>query len=195
MEPVGFHGLNGPFTRSNEPQSRATWTSAKTLAIEPVGHHGQNGPFTRSNSTTFYDDPKLRCQFCQKLTWTSVKILAMDLRHCQNNPFTNSNKPRAGKPPILPIFVCYTPRHFVVTQNSDVIFANNLNGPLVLYSTTFYGEPKFQRNFCQKPTWTSVKTLAMEPGGCYGQNGSFTRSNEPRAGKPRILLIFMCYSP
>ncbi|KAG5578682.1 hypothetical protein H5410_049309 [Solanum commersonii] len=28
--------------------------------------------------------------------------------------------PRVGKPPILPIFMCYCPRHFMVTRNSDV---------------------------------------------------------------------------
>ncbi|KAG5607816.1 hypothetical protein H5410_029308 [Solanum commersonii] len=33
------------------------------------------------------------------------------------------------KPPILPIFVCYSPRDFTVTQNFDVISAKNLHKP------------------------------------------------------------------
>ena len=39
---------------------------------------------------------------------------------------------RAGKPPILPIFVCYIVRDFSVIRNSDIIFAKNLCGmPLI----------------------------------------------------------------
>ncbi|KAG5608038.1 hypothetical protein H5410_019319 [Solanum commersonii] len=64
MEPVGHHGHNGLFSKSNDPRSRFigysefrryfrqifAWTFVKTLAMEPVGHHGQNIPFSRSNN-------------------------------------------------------------------------------------------------------------------------------------------------
>ncbi|KAG5593556.1 hypothetical protein H5410_044070 [Solanum commersonii] len=75
MEPIGPHGQNVPFSRSNEPQihhffcypkfrphfsHNFLWTSVKTLAIEPVGPYGQKNPFSRSNepqnriSTSFW---------------------------------------------------------------------------------------------------------------------------------------------
>ncbi|KAG5582387.1 hypothetical protein H5410_053014 [Solanum commersonii] len=73
----------------------------------------------------------------------------------QNDPFSRSNNPGAGKPPILPIFVCYNSPSFLVIWNSDVILVENFS--------------------C-----TSVKTLAMEPVVPDGQNGSFSRSNDPR---------------
>ncbi|KAG5607817.1 hypothetical protein H5410_029309 [Solanum commersonii] len=36
----------------------------------------------------------------------------------------------------------------------------------------FFGDPKFRRHFCQKITWTSIKTLTMEPVGHHGQNST-----------------------
>ncbi|KAG5578678.1 hypothetical protein H5410_049305 [Solanum commersonii] len=220
MELVGQQGQNGPFTKSNESQSRpwlwiqlveiakmahlqdqtspredlrygASWTPrpkrpiykvkrasekittfygdvefrshfgqkhawnfVKTLAMDPVSRHGENNPFTRSNDPQS-SDPEFRRHLCQKLTWTSVKTLDIDpvrrhnqkdtfttsnepqstvvpvWRHCKKDPFTSSNEPREGKSLILPIFMCYSPRHFMVTQNFEVIFANNLHGPLL----------------------------------------------------------------
>ncbi|KAG5578683.1 hypothetical protein H5410_049310 [Solanum commersonii] len=182
-----------------------TWTSVKTLVMQPY--------------TAFYDDdPEFRCHFCQKLIWTSVKTLAIEQvgRHDQKDLFTRvtwsprSKRPIYNKPPILPIFVCYSPRHFVVTQNTHIIYTKNLYEPplrpklwsqLVTttkmahlpsqtsprednyksswspwprrpfykvkhapeQSTTFYGDPEFRYHICQKLTWTSFKTLDMEP--------------------------------
>ncbi|KAH0746182.1 hypothetical protein KY285_007841 [Solanum tuberosum] len=40
----------------------------------------------------------------------------------------------------------------------------------------------FRRHFCQKISWTSIKTLDMEPTGPDGQTGQFSRSNDPRRG-------------
>ncbi|KAG5590022.1 hypothetical protein H5410_040536 [Solanum commersonii] len=72
-------------------------------------------------SMTFYGYSEFRCHFCQKLTWTSIKTLAMESIGChdQNGQFTRSSEPQSS------------PRHFIVTQNSDVIFAKNLHGPLL----------------------------------------------------------------
>ncbi|KAG5578657.1 hypothetical protein H5410_058791 [Solanum commersonii] len=47
MEPVGPHGQNGPFSKSNEPGAEFV----KTLTMEPVGPHGQNILFSRSNES------------------------------------------------------------------------------------------------------------------------------------------------
>ncbi|KAG5593557.1 hypothetical protein H5410_044071 [Solanum commersonii] len=54
-ESVGLQGQNGPFFRSNKPQSRLNlWftdfrTPVKTLGMEPIGSHGQNNLFSGSN--------------------------------------------------------------------------------------------------------------------------------------------------
>ncbi|KAG5578681.1 hypothetical protein H5410_049308 [Solanum commersonii] len=70
---------------------------------------------------TFYDDQEFQRQLCQKLTWTSGKTLAIEPvgYHGQNGPFSRSNEPQSS------------PRHIMVTQNFDVIFAKNLHGPLL----------------------------------------------------------------
>ncbi|KAG5607807.1 hypothetical protein H5410_029299 [Solanum commersonii] len=123
-----------------------TWTSVKTLVVNPVGHHDQNIPFIRSNdprssyganwsprpkqpiykvkrspeqSTRFYGDQKFRRHFCQKFTRISIKTLAKESvsHHGQNVSFTRSNDPRSS------------PWDFMLTQNSDVIFAKILHGP------------------------------------------------------------------
>ncbi|KAG5608036.1 hypothetical protein H5410_019317 [Solanum commersonii] len=41
--------------------------------------------------------------------------------------FQGQTIPETSKPPILPIFMCYSPRDLLVTQNSKVIFAKNLD--------------------------------------------------------------------
>ncbi|KAG5608033.1 hypothetical protein H5410_019314 [Solanum commersonii] len=41
-------------------------------------------------------------------------------------------------------------------------------------------DPKFPPHFFQNFTWTSVKTLAMEPVVHHVQNGSFSRLNDPQ---------------
>ncbi|KAG5608037.1 hypothetical protein H5410_019318 [Solanum commersonii] len=79
--------------------------------------------------------------------------------HGQNTHFQGQTRPGAGKPPILLIF-----------------------------STRFIGDPKFRRHFCQKFTWTSIKTIAMEPVCCRGHNGPFSKSHKPRSS-PQDLLV------
>ncbi|KAG5578684.1 hypothetical protein H5410_049311 [Solanum commersonii] len=94
--------------------------------------------------------------------------------HSQNGQFTRSNdpqsKPREGKPVIWPIFGCYYPRHFMMTKNSDVIFAKILHGPLL-----------------RPLLWSQLVSMAEI---AYLQGQTI-----PRAGKPPNLLIFVCYSP
>ncbi|KAG5627717.1 hypothetical protein H5410_012935 [Solanum commersonii] len=51
--------------------------------MEPVGPDYQTGLFSRSNEPRavheFFGDPEFRCDFCQKISWTSVKTLSMEL--------------------------------------------------------------------------------------------------------------------
>ncbi|KAG5607818.1 hypothetical protein H5410_029310 [Solanum commersonii] len=166
--------------------------------MEPVGHHSENGPFTRPNDpqSRCFGDPEFRRHFRQKFTWTSVKTLAMKPvgHHGKNGPFTRPNEPGAGKPPppILPIFVCYSPRDFMLVTMAKTAHLQGQTCPeagkppilsiFVSYkSNGFYGDSKFQRHFCHKFTWTSIKTIAMEPVGHHGQKGPFTRSNDPQS--------------
>ncbi|KAG5578693.1 hypothetical protein H5410_049320 [Solanum commersonii] len=84
--------------------------------MDPVGRHGQNGPFTRSNDTqstiTTSFMPKNYMDFHKTIATESVGF------HGLNSPFTRSKEPQSS------------PRHFMVTQNSDVIYAKNLRPPL-----------------------------------------------------------------
>ncbi|KAG5578680.1 hypothetical protein H5410_049307 [Solanum commersonii] len=68
---------------------------------------------------TFYGDSDFRPHFCQKLTWTSNKTLAMDSVSChdQKGPFTRRNEPKSS------------PGYFMVTCNYNSIYAKNLHGP------------------------------------------------------------------
>ncbi|KAG5611833.1 hypothetical protein H5410_023114 [Solanum commersonii] len=86
-------------------------------------------------------------------------------------------------------------------QNFDIIFAKILHGrllrlryesswpsrpkyPIVKVKrsqfTIFFGDPEFRPHFFKTFTWTFVKTLTMKPVSPQGQNGPFSRSNEPR---------------
>ncbi|KAG5576334.1 hypothetical protein H5410_056468 [Solanum commersonii] len=45
----------------------------------------------------------------------------------------------------------------------------------------YFGDLNFQGHFCRNVSWTSVKTLAMEPIKPNGKIGPFSRSNETRS--------------
>ncbi|KAG5568902.1 hypothetical protein H5410_064065 [Solanum commersonii] len=87
---------------------------------------------------------------------------------------------------------------FLVIKNSDLIFAKILperplrpylrsNLALKAKTTHFqgkmiagivhgiFGYPNFRPHFCQNLTWTSVKTLSIEPIGTHGQHDLFLR--------------------
>ncbi|KAG5578700.1 hypothetical protein H5410_049327 [Solanum commersonii] len=248
MEPVGHHGQNGPFEGK---------TILGTV-MKPVGHHGQNGPFSRLNEPQFNPwvllvTPNFDVIFAKNLhgspselsyrsSWspqpkrpihkvkqTSEQTFDMEsVSTTKTAHYKGQTSIGADKYPILPIFMCYSPQDFMVTNISDVIFAKKLHGPpsrpwlwsqfvttaktahfqgqtrpganltyganlssrpkrpiskvkqIPKQSTGFYGDTKFQRHFYQKFTWTSVKTLVMEQVRHHGQNGPFTRSNNPR---------------
>ncbi|KAG5598147.1 hypothetical protein H5410_039379 [Solanum commersonii] len=165
MEPVGPHGQNSSFSRSNEPGTDlsygASWpsrpkrlifkvkqASKQTLAIEPVGPHGQNSPFSRFN--------KPRSSY--GVSWPSQ--------------------------PKRPIFKVKRASE----QNSNFIFAETFHGrPLDLsYGASWRSRLKrpifkVKRASEQPKNFINVvNTLSMEPVGPHGQNDPFSRSNDPR---------------
>ncbi|KAG5600603.1 hypothetical protein H5410_031973 [Solanum commersonii] len=80
--------------------------------MKSVGHHHQNDPFSRSN------DPQnsvveFRRQFCQKISWTSVKTFAMEPigLDVQNGPFSWSNELRSRKNPLFYRISCAIVHH------------------------------------------------------------------------------------
>ncbi|KAH0746147.1 hypothetical protein KY285_007804 [Solanum tuberosum] len=84
---------------------------------------------------------------------TSVKTLAMEPvgPDGKTSPFSRSNDPRAGNPPFCR-FSCTI-----------------VNGS--------FRDPFFRRHLCQNISWTSIKTLAMEPVDPDWQTGPFAMSN------------------
>ncbi|KAG5578673.1 hypothetical protein H5410_049300, partial [Solanum commersonii] len=187
MEPVGPHGQNDPFSRSNESWSR---TSVKTFPMDLVVPHGQNGPFSRVNdprsriSTSFF--PKFYLDIRKDLTyganWPSLpkrpifKVerslnhtlpMEPDGPHVQNVPFQGQMIPRTD----------LTYRASWPSRPKQSIL--KVNDPRAVYG--MFGDPAFRPHFCKKFTWTSVKTLPMEPVGLHGHNGPFSKSNNPRS--------------
>ncbi|KAG5574363.1 hypothetical protein H5410_054497 [Solanum commersonii] len=100
MEPVGPHDQNGPFSRSNKPQS--IWPSRPKRpifkvkqALEPV-----NPSFCQFSCAIvhgFFADLEFEPHFCQNFSWTSVKTLVIMPvgPHGQNGPLSRSNEPRS----------------------------------------------------------------------------------------------------
>ncbi|KAG5576361.1 hypothetical protein H5410_056495 [Solanum commersonii] len=77
-----------------------------------------------------FGDLDLRCHFIQKYSWTIMKTLALELV-CPDwkiDPFSRSNVPRTGKPPILPIFMCFFIHESFADLDFDVIFAKKIHG-------------------------------------------------------------------
>ncbi|KAG5578686.1 hypothetical protein H5410_049313 [Solanum commersonii] len=107
------------------------------LVMEVVGRHGQNGLFTRSN-VPHRSSPR-HFMVTQNSDVIFAKILHGLLLRCliwsqlvamvKTNYLQGPMSPREGKPPILPIFVCYSPLHCMVTRNFNIIVRKNLHGP------------------------------------------------------------------
>ncbi|KAG5608028.1 hypothetical protein H5410_019309 [Solanum commersonii] len=100
MEPVGPHGQNVPFSRSNKPQS--SWSSQRKPLIFKVKQAPEqvNPPFCLFSCSIvhgLFGDLEFRAHFCQILLQLSIKTLAMDSvsPHGQNIPFSKSNDPRS----------------------------------------------------------------------------------------------------
>ncbi|KAG5576401.1 hypothetical protein H5410_056535 [Solanum commersonii] len=158
--------------------------------MEPVGSCGKIDPFSRSNRPWIlgsFGDPDFRRYFFQNFSWTFVKTLYMELdgpdRHTAQ--FQGQTNPGAGKPHVLPTFVCHIVHGSLADLDFDVIFAKSF---AVIYQDLSYGNrlvsPGKAAIFKVKwdPKWMSVKTLDMEPIGLEGQLGSFSWSNDPQSG-------------
>ncbi|KAG5578695.1 hypothetical protein H5410_049322 [Solanum commersonii] len=109
MEPVCHHCQKDPFRKSNIPQS-----SPQHLMVT------QN--FDVIYAKNIYGPPLRPWLWIQFVATTKIACLLGQTSH------------RVGKFPILPIFVRYSPRYFMLTQNSNVIYAKNLHGPPLRHS-------------------------------------------------------------
>ncbi|KAG5607806.1 hypothetical protein H5410_029298 [Solanum commersonii] len=102
--------------------------------------------------------------FTINFTLTSVKTFAMETigHHTQTDPFTRSNNPRNSW--------SLQPKQLICKVKRSPEQVN-----------PHFDDLEFGRHFCQNFTWTFIKTLIMEPVNQHGQNGPFTRCNEPRS--------------
>ncbi|KAG5582359.1 hypothetical protein H5410_052986 [Solanum commersonii] len=142
--------------------------------MEPVGPDDQNGPFSSSN------EPQSSWPWRQKRPTLKVKrspeqTLGMEpvdpdgqLAH-----FQGQNEPRSCSP------------SFLVIQNSNVLFAEIFHKRPILdmehVGTDVQNDPFSRsneprsRNF----SWTSFKTLVMDPIVLDDKKGPFSSSNDP----------------
>ncbi|KAG5574358.1 hypothetical protein H5410_054492 [Solanum commersonii] len=106
--------------------------------------------------------------------------------------FQGQTSPRAGKPLLLSIFICYS-LSFLPSRSKRPIF--NVKRALEQVNPLFcrflcaiinglFDDHELQYHYSLNISWTSSKTLAMEPVGPHGQNDPFSRLNKPRSGKP-----------
>ncbi|KAG5604943.1 hypothetical protein H5410_026435 [Solanum commersonii] len=167
MEPVDPDGQPGPFSRSNEPQSRHTFyfidfcTSFNTLAIESVGPDSQTDLFSRLYKPRRGHTP----HFVDFHMLYSIDFLVIPkFRHLSYGSCWLGAKPAYFQGQTIP--------------GAGI-------APFYRFSCAivhrFFGYPKFRCKKCQKFLWTFVKTLAMEPVDHDGQTVPFLRSNEPRS--------------
>ncbi|KAG5591694.1 hypothetical protein H5410_042208 [Solanum commersonii] len=220
IKSVGPNGQTGPFSRSNEPQSRQTsllpifcmlytmdfcfsWTFVKTLAIKRVNPTFAN--FCVLYSPWIFCNLKFQCDFCQNVSWTSVKTLAIELvgPEEQIGPFSRSNNPRAEFRHNFCRNISWTSiKALAIDQSRQAnwpIFkvkrASEQINPtfcqfFVCYSSWIFGDTKFRRDFCQIFLFTFIKTLAISQLVPTGKPTHFQGRTIPRAGKPSFCLFF-----
>ncbi|KAG5612767.1 hypothetical protein H5410_024048 [Solanum commersonii] len=115
MEPVGPHGQNIPFLRSNEPRSSygVSWPLRPKHPIFKVKRAlDQLNPlfcqFSCAIVHGLFGDLQFGPHFYQKFLWTSIRTLTMEPvnPYGQNVLFSNSNEPRSRCPsrPRHPIY-------------------------------------------------------------------------------------------
>ncbi|KAG5607815.1 hypothetical protein H5410_029307 [Solanum commersonii] len=185
--------------------------------MEIVGHHGPNGPFKRSN------DPRSRygANWSPQPKWTIYKVK----RSMEQSQLVTTAKtahlqgqtiPGASKTLILLILVYYSPRDFMVTRNSDVIFSIRLHGSplrtqlwnqlvttakmvhlqvqMIPEADLSYGaswsprvkQPIYKVKQSSEQLLSQLVTMAKK--------AHLQGQTIPRAGKPLILLILVNYS-
>ncbi|KAG5576291.1 hypothetical protein H5410_056425 [Solanum commersonii] len=178
MSPEDVHGYFGYLNLQGQFCRNVSWTSVKTLVMEPVGPNGKTGPFSRFSMSflpNFFMDVRQDLSYgsgCPDGPWIiwviriSDVIFANFFRACPSRHYLWSRLVSTGKP-----------THF---QGRTI--------PIVVHGS--FGDPNFRLHFCQKISWTSVKTLALDQIGLDGQTDPFSRSNDPQScrfvqtGKP-----------
>ncbi|KAG5576416.1 hypothetical protein H5410_056550 [Solanum commersonii] len=137
-----------------------------------------------------FSDPDSRCHFYQKNLWMSIKNFGIEPIALLGKTihFQRQTNPGAGKLPVLPISCA------IVNQTSERVNAQFCGFSCAIVHGSF-GDPDFLCQFCQNNFRTFVKSLSKVSVGPNEKIDPFSRSNNPKTGKPPILLIFVCYSP
>jgi len=141
------------------------WTSVKTIAIEPVNPHGQKVLFKRWNVPKSRKTPN-SCRFSYVIIHGLLGDLDSDIIFA---------KIFCGRPlkPLLWSKLALTAK----TSNfEDQICPGSGKPPFCQFSCAIvhglFDDLEFQNNLNQNFSWTSIKTLAMEPVSPHGQNVS-----------------------
>ncbi|KAG5574357.1 hypothetical protein H5410_054491 [Solanum commersonii] len=157
IEPVGPHGQNVPFSRSNDPRSRLyLWSQ---LALTAKRAHFQGQTICRPVVHGIFGDPKFDLIFAKILPGRPLRpyLLSQLALTAKTSHFQGQTIPGVGKPPFY--------------QFSCAI----VHG--------IFGDLEFRPHFCQNFTWTSVKTLPIDLVGPHDQNNPFSRSNDPQSSQ------------
>lgn len=86
------------------------------------------------NRNTDYIFEKLHIRSSRQYLWNRL------VNTYKTTHFQGQTSPRAGKPPILPIFMCYSPTFLLVIWNYEFIFSKNLHRhPLRPYLIDSFG--------------------------------------------------------
>ncbi|KAG5591705.1 hypothetical protein H5410_042219 [Solanum commersonii] len=162
-----------------------------TLVIEAVGPDGQTHPFSGSNEPQkqtsiflFYNpwifgDLEFWRVFCRNFSWTSVNSLVMDPvgLNRQANSFTRSNDPQSRQ--------TLTFIDFPLVLKGKLAHFKGQTSPRAGKPPFFFANFRHSYvNFATKNSWTSVKTLAIEPVGPNEKLAHFQSQTIPRASKP-----------
>ncbi|KAG5593549.1 hypothetical protein H5410_044063 [Solanum commersonii] len=192
--PRAFHEFFGDLEFRPHFYQKFTLTPVKTSPMDPVGLHIQNGPFSSKLACTA-KTAHIHCQTRPKAdltyvaSWPSrLKRLIFKVKQAQSS--YGVCWPTWPKQPI-----------FKVKRDLEqgVNWPARLKRPIFKVKRYleqvkplfcrfscaivhgFFGDLEFRPHFCQNFTWTSIKTLPMEPVGPHGQNDLFLRSNDLRS--------------
>ncbi|KAG5588772.1 hypothetical protein H5410_049206 [Solanum commersonii] len=232
MEPVSPHGQDDPFTTSKEPQSRygASWPSRPkqpilkdkraleqqkrlilkvNYATEQLKHPIFKVKRSPNQSMDFFVDPEFQPHFCQNISRTSVKTLAIEALTAKTPIFKVKRSSKKESPYFANFHLWSVLAIMAKTSHFQGQMIPGANKPPILpifvylnYGASWPSRPKrpiFKvkraskqaktSHFCQNFTWTSVNTLVMEPVGPNGQNVPFSRSNDPRSRSVKTLAM------
>ncbi|KAG5600574.1 hypothetical protein H5410_031944 [Solanum commersonii] len=217
MKLVGRDGQNDPFSKiSTSFLQKFCIDICEDLAMEPVGPDGQNILFSRSNvprswytssfanfsyatvHNIFLVFQNSYVMFSKKLHGRSLDLIYGDgwSTRIKQPIFKVKRAPQYVNPSFYRFFVCYSPKIVVDPEFRHYLFqkiswtsVKTLAMELVVYG--IFGDLEFRHHFSKKNSLTSVNTLAMESVVPDGQNGPFSRSNEPPNSSPFLLVYWI----